>query len=411
VNRAFDVYCGIVEESFNNSSGCISVIPSSGGNRMKVKIESFADEWGPEKILQVYDPKTGMKGVLVIDNTTLGPGKGGIRMMPTVTTEEVFRLARTMTWKCALAKIPFGGAKSGIIADPKQMTEEKKMEIIRAFSRALKRVCPSLYVAAPDINTGEQEMAAFAEANGSMKSATGKPAHLCVKPGVKCGIPHEYGSTALGVVQAAFTAANYVDDLDIDNATAAVEGFGNVGSLVAEYLIQIDVKVVAVSDSKGCIYNPEGLNYEKLLDVKTETGSVINYRPGKVLENRELFELPVDILVPAALPDVITKENVERVKAKLVVEAANLPVSQEIEKMLSDRGVMVVPDILANAGGVISSYAEYRSYNPKRMLELVQRKIRLNTVKVIETALNKEVGLRDAAMNIAKERIQKANKH
>jgi glutamate dehydrogenase (NAD(P)+) len=377
---------------------------------MNIKIEEFADEWGPEKILQVYDPNTGMRGVLVIDNTTLGPGKGGIRMLPTVTTEEVFRLARTMTWKCALAKIPFGGAKSGIIADPKQMFEEKKMEIIRAFSRALKRVCPSLYVAAPDINTGEKEMATFAQENGSMKSATGKPAHLCVKPGVKCGIPHEYGSTALGVVQAAFTAANYVENLDIDNATAAVEGFGNVGSFVVEYLTQIDVKVVAVSDSKGCIYNPEGIDYEKLLEVKTKTGSVINYRPGKILENRELFELAVDVLIPAALPDVITEENVELVKAKLVVEAANLPVRPEIEKGLSNRGVFVVPDILANAGGVISSYAEYRGYNPKRMLEMVQRKIRRTTVKVIETALNKNIELRDAAMDIAKERILKATK-
>jgi len=377
---------------------------------MNIKIEEFANEWGPEKILQVYDSKTGMRGVLVIDNTTLGPGKGGIRMMPTVTTEEVFRLARTMTWKCALAKIPFGGAKSGIIADPKQMSEEKKMEIIRAFSRALKRVCPSLYVAAPDINTGEKEMAAFAKENGSMKSATGKPAHLCVKPGVKCGIPHEYGSTALGVVQAAFTAANYVEDLDIDNATAAVEGFGNVGSFVVEYLSQIDVKVVAVSDSKGCIYNPDGIDYEKLLDVKTKTGSVINYRPGKVLEHKELFELPVDILIPAALPDVIKRENVWRVNAKLVVEAANLPVRPEIEKILSGRGVFVVPDILANAGGVISSYAEYRGYNPQRMLEMVQRKIRQTTVKVIETALNEKIELRDAAMSIAKERLQKANK-
>jgi glutamate dehydrogenase/leucine dehydrogenase len=283
------------------------------------------------------------------------------------------------------------------------------MKIIQAFSRALKRVCPSLYVAAPDINTGEKEMEVFAQENGSMKSATGKPAHLCVKPGVKCGIPHEYGSTALGVVQAGFTAANYVDGLDIDNAVAAVEGFGNVGSFVVDYLSQIDVKVVAVSDSKGCIYNTDGLNYEKLLDVKTETGSVINYRPAKRLENKELFELNVDILVPAALPDVINAANVERVKAKMVVEAANLPVRPKIEKVLADRGVMVVPDILANAGGVISSYAEYRGYNPKRMLELVQRKIRRNTVKVIETALDKDIALRDAAMNMAKERIAKAN--
>jgi glutamate dehydrogenase (NAD(P)+) len=378
---------------------------------MKIKIESFADEWGPEKILQVYDSKTGMLGVLVIDNTTLGPGKGGIRMMPTVTTEEIFRLARTMTWKCALAKIPFGGAKSGIVADPKKMTEEKKMETIRAFSRALKRVCPSLYVAAPDINTGEKEMAVFVKANGSMKSATGKPVQMCVKPGSKCGIPHEYGSTALGVVQAAFTAANYVDDIDIDNATVAIEGFGNVGSFVAEYFSQIDVKVVAVSDSKGCIYNPEGLTYEKLLDVKKQTGSVINYRPGKVLENKKLFELPVDIIVPAAIPDVINANNVENIKAKLIVEAANLPIRPEIENVLSDKGVLVVPDILANAGGVISSYAEYRGYNPKRMLELVQRKIRRNTVKVIETAINKNMELRDVATNIAKQRIQKIRNH
>ncbi len=375
---------------------------------MNIKIEAFADEWGPEKILQVYNPKVGMKGVLVIDNTTLGPGKGGIRMLPTVTTEEIFRLARTMTWKCALAKIPFGGAKSGIIADPKQMSEEKKMEIIKAFSRALKRVCPSLYVAAPDINTGEKEMATFAIENGSMKSATGKPAMLCFKPGVKCGLPHEYGSTALGVVQAAFTAANYIN-LDTDNATAAIEGFGNVGSYVMEYLSQIDVKVVAVSDSKGCIYNPEGLNYEKMSQVKKKTGSVINYSPGKVLKNKELFELPVDLLIPAALPDVITADNVERVKAKMVVEAANLPVRPEIEKTLTKRGVLVVPDILANAGGVISSYAEYRGYKPKRMLELVQRKIRRNTVTVLETALNKNIEVRTAAMNIAKERILKAS--
>ncbi len=403
------LFCrGLVEESFNNGFSMYIWHEIFWGNEMKVKIEEFADEWGAEKILQVYDPKVGMKGILVIDNTTLGPGKGGIRMLPTVTTKEIFRLARTMTWKCALAKIPFGGAKSGIIADPKQMSEEKKMEIIRAFSRALKRLCPKLYVAAPDINTGEKEMAVFATENGSMKSATGKPAHLCVKPGVKCGLPHEYGSTALGVVQATFTAASYID-LDTDNATAAVEGFGNVGSYVVEYLSQIDVKVVAVSDSKGCIYNPDGLEYEKILDVKMKTGSVTNYSPGRVLENKDLFELPVDILIPAALPDVITKDNVERVKAKLVVEAANLPVSPEMEKILAQRGVMVVPDILANAGGVISSYTEYRGYNPKRMLELVQRKIRRNTVAVLETALNKDVEPRDAAINIAKERILKVS--
>ena len=374
---------------------------------MSIEIERFTDEWGPEKILHVYDPKVGMKGVLVIDNTILGPGKGGIRMLPTITTEEVFRLARTMTWKCALAELPFGGAKSGIVADPRQVSKEKKMEIIRAFSRALKPVCPKLYVAAPDINTGEEEMAVFAKENGSMKACTGKPAHMCVKPGVKCGIPHEYGSTGFGVVQATFTAANHLG-LEIEGATGAIEGFGNVGSYTTKYLIQIGAKVVAVSDSKGCIYNPEGLEYEELYKVKRETHSVTNYRPGKVLNNKEIFELPVDVLIPAALPDVIRKDNVDRVQAKMVVEAANIPVSPEMEEVLRKRGVLVVPDIIANAGGVISSYAEYINYNPKRMFKLVQRKIRRNTRTVLEYAEENNIGLRDAALNIAKERIQVA---
>jgi glutamate dehydrogenase/leucine dehydrogenase len=170
-------------------------------------------------------------------------------------------------------------------------------------------------------------------------------------------------------------------------------------------LTQIGVKVVAVSDSKGCIYNPEGLEYEKLSKVKMETRSVINYRPGKMLDNKELFELPVDILIPAALSDVITKDNVDRVKAKMVVEAANIPVRPEIEEVLRKRGVLVLPDILANAGGVISSYAEYKGYNPKQMLKLVQRKIRRNTMTVLEYAKEKNMGPRDAALNIAKERI------
>jgi glutamate dehydrogenase/leucine dehydrogenase len=201
--------------------------------------------------------------------------------------------------------------------------------------------------------------------------------------------------------------ANYVG-FDIEDATVAVEGFGNVGSYVTDYLTQIDVKVVAVSDSKGCIYNQDGLNFEKLYKVKREMGSVVNYRPGKVLEHKEIFELPVDILIPAAISDVITKDNVDNVKAKMIVEAANIPVRPEIEEVLRKRGVMVVPDILANAGGVISSYAEYRGYNPKRMLKLVQRKIRRNTRTVLEYAEKKDIGLRDAALNIAKERILRA---
>src|SRR3990172_5251616 len=145
------------------------------------------DEFGPEKIFEVYDPKTGMHGFTVIDNTALGPGKGGIRMTPTVSIEEVAKLARAMTWKCSIADLPFGGGKSGIRADVKSLTPEKKMDIIRAFSRGIKPICPSMYVAAPDINTAEEEMKVFVEANGTFNSATGKPADMCEREGI-CGI-------------------------------------------------------------------------------------------------------------------------------------------------------------------------------------------------------------------------------
>ena len=371
-------------------------------------IDAFANRWGPEKILHVYDPKVGMRGVLVIDNTVLGPGKGGIRMTPTITTGEIFRLARTMTWKCALVELPFGGAKSGIMADSKRMPKEQKMELIRAFSRALKPVCPKFYVAAPDINTGEEEMAVFAKENGSMKSCTGKPASMCVKQGVECGIPHEYGSTGFGVAHVTVIAAKH-RSLSIDDATIAIEGFGNVGSFVARHLTEMGAKVVAVSDSKGCVYNKKGLTYEKLVRVKKETRSVINYRPGNVLENKELFELPVDILIPAALPDVITKDNASRIKAKMIVEAANIPINPEIEEVLRRKGVLVVPDIVANAGGVISSYAEYRGYHPKRMFRIVQKKIKNAAKNVLEYADQQKIGLRLAALSIAQERILKGN--
>src|SRR3989338_4649305 len=217
------------------------------------------DEFGPENILEVYDRKTGMRGFTVIDSTALGPAKGGIRMTPTVTVEEVAKLARTMTWKCALASLPFGGGKSGIVADPKKMLPEQKMSLIRAFAIAIKPISPSRYIAAPDINTSEKEMAEYVRANGSFRSATGKPANLCVAPGVKCGIPHEFGSTGFGVAHATVVGAEHMK-LHLKDATIAIEGYGNVGMFAAEHLSKFGAKIVAVSDSKGCVYDKNGLD-------------------------------------------------------------------------------------------------------------------------------------------------------
>jgi glutamate dehydrogenase/leucine dehydrogenase len=362
------------------------------------------DSFGPEKIFEVYNAKIGMHGFVVMDNMSLGPAKGGIRMTPTVTIDEVARLARAMTWKCALADLPFGGGKSGIVADDRLISPQKKKEIIEAFAKAIKPICPKFYIAAPDMNMGEEEMRIFVEANGSYKSATGKPANMCVKPGEKCGIPHEYGSTGFGVYHAALVALDSMG-LDIKDMTVAIEGLGNVGSFAAKYFYEGGARIVAVSDSGGVIYNSKGLDLRKLQSVKKKTRSVINYRPGKVLPSREIVGIKTDILVTAAVPDLIKPSNVDKVKARLIVEGSNIPMTPNMEDVLHKRGILVVPDFVANAGGVISSYAEYRGKNPEHMFRLVEKKIRKNTDIVLRHAKNRGVKPRDAALEIARDRV------
>jgi len=361
-----------------------------------IKLEVRQDEWGPEKILSVYDPKTGMKGFTVIDNTALGPGKGGIRMVPDVTIEEVFSLARAMTWKNALADLPFGGAKSGLIWDGKS----EKETLIRAFARGIKCIVPEEYVAGPDMNTTEKEMAAFADELGTKKASTGKPKEMG-------GLPHELGSTGFGVAESTEVAVKFIG-LDIKNVSVAIEGFGNVGVFTSKFLSEKGARIVAVSDSKGTIYNPKGLDVEKLIEVKNKTGSVKNYRDGKVLETEKLFELPVDILIPGARPNVITDENKVRVQSKLIVEAANIPIPLEVEEWFHEKGILVVPDFVANAGGVISSYVEYIGGDEKKMFKIVKEKVRHNTELVLEKSREDEVSPRKSALNIAQERVKKA---
>jgi len=361
-------------------------------------MEEF-DEFGPEKILSVYHPKTGMRGMLVIDSTAFGPGKGGIRMTPTVTVYEVMKLARVMTWKCAIAELPFGGAKSGIVADSKQCSKKEKLDFIRAFAEAVKPVCPSQYVAAPDMYTGEEEMAVFSRVIGSKKACTGKPKSMG-------GIPHELGSTGFGVAVAAEVAANHV--LDLESTSIAIEGFGNVGSFTAKFLHEKGARIVAVSDSQGVIYNKSGLDFNKLEEVKKKTGSVINYRPGTVLPNHEIIRMDVDMLIPAAVPDLIKHGDVNVIKAKIIVEGSNITMEQDVEEMLHKRGILVVPDFVANAGGVISSYAEYIGKSERFMFKLVEEKIRKNTKMVLEHAkkLN-NCPPRRCALDIAKDRLRK----
>src|SRR3989344_5260991 len=354
------------------------------------------DAYGPEKIIEVYNPKVGMRGYVILDNLALGPAKGGIRMTSTVSIDEVAKLARTMTWKNALADLPFGGGKSGIIADPKQLSIEKKKEIIEAFSEALKVVCPEYYIAAPDINTAEQEMEWFAKANGNKKACTGKPKKMG-------GIPHELGSTGFGVAHSTIIALKHMKK-DVKKISFAVQGFGNVGTFAVKFLTEAGATLKAVSDSKGCIYVEKGIDYDKLMKVKEETGSVINYN-GKKGSCQNIIQAQVDVLITAAIPDVIKAGDIDSVKAKLIVEGSNIPMSEQVEELLHRKGVLVVPDFVANAGGVISSYVEYTGGNEKKMFRMVEDKVRKNTDLVLTQAEKKKTYPRAAALDIARKRV------
>ena len=365
------------------------------------------DEFGPEKMLEVYDPITGMHGFTVIDNTSLGPGKGGIRMTPTVSIEEVAHLARAMTWKCALAELPFGGGKSGIAADPKKLSNEQKQAIVAAFAQAIKPVCPSYYIAGPDISTAEQEMKTFAQANGDFHSVTGKPATMC--KGKSCGIPHELGSTGYGVYHATLVALKHLG-VNVKGATFTVEGFGNVGTFVSQYLTEAGAKLVAVSDSKGGRYVPDGMDYSLLMKVKKEKGTVTEYPAGKKLKPGEIIGVKADVFIPAAQPDVVNTRNKHNVKVKLIVQGANIPISYDIEKEFHQKKILIIPDFLANAGGVISSYIESIGGSEKEVFPTVEQKIVRNTQIVLDYAKKKGIPPRAAALEIAQERVRKAMK-
>lgn len=365
------------------------------------------DQFGPELVLEVWDPKIGMEGFLVIDNTAIGPGKGGVRMTPNVTKEEVFRLARTMTWKNALADIPFGGAKGGIIWPGG--SDELKKQYIQSFARLIKIFTPKKYIAGPDVNTGEQEMQWFVEATGNWKSATGKPANYCMKvfgkPGEKCGIPHEFGSTGFGVAQAT-SIASKLADIDLKVAKAAIHGFGNVGTFTYQYLIDMGARVVALADSSTAVFNKNGIDKNIINQLIRERRKLKDYPKAKLINKDDFWGLPVDVLIPASVTDVINKTNYQKISAKIIVEAGNIPMSESIEQELFKKGILIVPDFVANAGGVISSYAEYRGYNPKQMFELVERKIKKSTRLVLEESIKKNKNPRMVALEIAKKKIE-----
>ncbi len=369
------------------------------------------DEWGPEKVLQVYDPDTGMKGVLVIDNTSTGPGKGGIRFAPSVTPLEIFRLARTMTWKCAAAGLPFGGAKGGIIAEPNKVD---RVSWMKSFAKMIRPYCPSQYIAATDVGTTELDMAIFAHEIGDMRACTGKPSELG-------GIPHELGTTGYGVSVALQTAFDILKELKIiqlsqkSQTRVVIQGFGNVGSFAARFLDQNGVKVVGVSDVSGFIYNKEedGLNIPKLMKDMKGKAKLLDLKDYgyDIRDKDEIFEIGLDIFIPAAMGGVINNKTSSKLVGngvKMVVEAANIPTTSEAGEYLHKNKIWIIPDFLANAGGVIGSFVEYQGRTEKDAFDLIEYKISKNIKEVLTEAIMKEENPRKIATELSKQIVYRA---
>jgi glutamate dehydrogenase (NAD(P)+) len=298
-------------------------------------------------------------GFRVQHNSARGPCKGGIRYHPDVTLDEVRALSMWMTWKCTVVGIPFGGAKGGVICNPKAMSTNELEKMTRRYaSEIYSFIGPQTDIPAPDVYTNAQVMAwimdtiAMHEGSAMPQVVTGKPVEL----GGSIGRDE---ATSRGLMYIAQEAAKTLD-LKVKEATVAIQGFGNVGGNAARLMAgELGSNIVAVSDSRGGVYNPEGLNVMKLERFKRDTGSVQDFPDARNVTNEELLELECDILVPAALENVINEKNADRIKAKVVVEGANGPTTPKGDEILSQKGIMLVPDILANAGGVTVSYFEW----------------------------------------------------
>ncbi|HYN06864.1 MAG TPA: Glu/Leu/Phe/Val dehydrogenase [Vicinamibacterales bacterium] len=345
-------------------------------------------------------------GYRVQYNITLGPAKGGIRYHPDVTLDEVKTLAAWMTWKCAVAGVPFGGGKGGVICDPSKMSQRELEALTRRYiAEIVDAIGPEKDVPAPDVNTNEQVMAWVMDTysmhvgHTTTSVVTGKPIEMGGSLGRR-------EATGRGVMITTREAARNLG-IEIKGATIAVQGFGNVGSVSADLLAEIGAKIVAVTDWKGGVYNPAGLDIDALIGWTTQHKTVAGFPKAEPLDGAKIFELDVDVLIPAALENQITMENAPKIKAKIIAEGANGPTTPEADNHLHDRGVFIIPDILANAGGVTTSYFEWVQdrygyfWEEREVNERLERKMVEAFNRVLLTSLKYKCDMRTAAYIVA----------
>jgi len=375
----------------------------------------------PKRVLEVSIPVRMDDGRLEVftgyrvqHNDARGPYKGGVRYHPNVTLDEVKALAMIMTWKCAVHDLPYGGAKGGVVCNPKEMSLGELERLTRRYTFMIADLIgPFRDVPAPDLYTGPREMAWIMDTYSQLKGYL-TPEVVTGKPTCIWGSEGREGATGYGV---AICVREAVKALNLNGkAAVAVQGFGNVGFNAAKTLYDMGFRIVGVSDSKGGVYSPDGLNPYKLMDHKKAAGSVVGFEGAKTITNEELLTLKCDILIPAAVENVLTSRNADDVEAKAVVEGANGPTTTEAAKILREKNVLVVPDILANGGGVTVSYLEWvqNLHREHWSLEEVYNRLEERMVKafweVYKSSVKNGRDMRTEAMTIAVKRVAEAVK-
>ena len=358
---------------------------------------------------------TNIKVFVVRHNDALGPAKGGIRMTPDVTLDDITGLAMEMTWKTSLIGVPFGGGKSGIRFDPAAISHETKEVIIRSFTRGARRhIGPEIYIPAPDMGTNENDMAHIRDCvSYSEGTSITKGCFVTGKPVILGGIVGRREATGKGVV---YTIKAMCEKLgfDLSKMRIVLQGFGNVGSVAAAQIAKSGAKVIAVGDLSGAVVNLKGLDIEALIEHVGETGCVKDFEKAKHIERNAVFELDCDILIPAAAGSQITTENVNNIQAKIIAEGANAPTTPKADEILNERGIFVIPDILCNAGGVFVSFLEYTQETQREQMTLEQVEQRLDERmnqrfnEVYDYSKKNALTMRDAAMDIAVSKVVEA---
>jgi glutamate dehydrogenase/leucine dehydrogenase len=353
------------------------------------------DDIGPMKIIHIHRPRADLNAVVVIDNVACGPAIGGVRMAPDVTPIEAFRLARAMTFKNAAAGLAHGGGKSVISADPTMAAQDKE-RVIRAFAQSIAELAE--YIPGPDMGTDECAM-------GWIQDEIGRSVGLPREIG---GIPlDEIGATGFGLAAAVEVACGHAR-LTLKGARVAVQGFGSVGKHAARFLSQRGAILVAASDTRGTLHDGDGLDIDALIALKN-SGQPLGASPrGKKLPLDAVIDVDCDIWIPAARPDVLHKDNVGRLHTKIVAQGANIPCTLEAEKILAERGILSLPDFIANAGGVICAATEYHGGTEASAFAAIDEKIRANSKLVLEDAARLKILPRAAAVALAERRVRNA---